>query len=139
MFERFGGLFGWIIIILFACTIFNYCLKFINKRFGKTISKYPIGKSTMKFLMTLFVRNHKYFGFATVLFLLGHFFAQFARFGFNMTGCIAAVFMLIQVLLGVYANIFKKPRKGLWFVSHRVIALLLILGIVLHLTFPYAL
>lgn len=139
MFEELGGLFGWLLIFAFIGTILNYCLKYVNKNFGKKISAYPQGKKIMKILMTIFIRNHKYFGFATVVFLLAHFIAQFAKFGINVTGCIAAIIMILQVLLGVYANVKKKPRKGVWFITHRVIAVLIILGIAIHLIIPDAL
>lgn len=32
-----GGLFGWLLIVVFSGTILNYCLKFVNKCFGKSI------------------------------------------------------------------------------------------------------
>lgn len=139
MFEKLGGLFGWLLVWAFIGTILNYCLKLVNKRFGKKISANPSAKKVMKVLMTIFVRNHKYFGLATVVLLLAHFVAQFSRFGINVTGCIAAVIMIIQAGLGICANIRKKPRKGMWFYAHRLIALLLILGIALHLLIPNAL
>ncbi|HCL01146.1 MAG TPA: hypothetical protein DHW61_01815 [Lachnoclostridium phytofermentans] len=139
MFEALGGLFGWLLVFTFTGTILNYCLKFVNKHFGKTISAYPTGKKIMKILMTIFIRNHKYFGLATVVFLLAHFIAQFTKFGINVTGCIAAILMILEVLLGVYANIKKKPRKGAWFIAHRILAVLIILGIAIHLIIPNAL
>lgn len=138
MFGILGGFFGWALVYAFAGTILNYILKFVNKRFSKKIATFPKGKRIMKLLMTIFVRNHKYFGFATVALLIAHFAAEFSRFGINMTGAIAASLMVLQVLLGLYANIRKRPRKGLWFVAHRSIALLIVLGISIHLIFPYA-
>lgn len=138
MFEEFGELYGWLLVFAFTGTILNYCIKIMNKRFSKKISSNPVGKKTMKILMTIFVRNHKYFGLATVVLLLAHFIAQFTKFGINVTGCIAAVLLLLQVWLGIYANIKKKPRKGAWFIAHRVIAVLLILGIAIHLIIPNA-
>lgn len=133
MFRELGGLFGWLIIFAFASTILNYCLKFINKRYINKISTYPQGKKIMKLLMRIFVSNHKYFGFATVIFILLHFIIQFTKFGLNITGFIAAILMITQVLLGVYANVKKKPRKGIWFTAHRVIAVLIIFSIIIHL------
>jgi hypothetical protein len=139
MFEELGGLFGWLLVIAFVGTILNYCIKFVNKRFSKKLSGYPVGKKLMKILMTIFVRNHKYFGFATVILLLAHFIAQFAKFGINITGAIAAIMMIIQVLLGVYANIKKKPRRGTWFIAHQIIAVLIIIARAIHLSIHYAL
>jgi predicted heme/steroid binding protein len=136
---EFGGLFGWLLILAFAGTILNYCVKFVNKKFGKQITSTPQGKSTMKLLMTIFVKNHRYFGLATILFLLAHFLIQFSRFGINVTGAIAALIMICQVGLGIYGNKKKKSRNSVWFVAHRVIAVLIILGIGLHLLIPNAL
>lgn len=139
MSEALGGLFGWLLVLAFAGTVLNYCLKFVNRSLGKKISAHPAGKQVMKVLMTIFVRNHKYFGFATAAFLLIHFIAQFSRFGINVTGCIAAVILIVQVGLGIYATVKKKPRKGAWYWAHRMIAVCLILFIALHLMIPNAL
>lgn len=133
MFEELGGLFGWMLIAAFAGTILNYILKFVNKNFGKSINASVYGKKIMKLLMMIFVRNHKYFGFITIVFLLVHFIIQFSKYGINVTGLIAAVMMIFEVMLGLYANVKKKPRKGVWFFVHRMISVLLILGIALHL------
>jgi predicted heme/steroid binding protein len=134
--NEFGGLFGWLIIISFGGTILNYIIKFINRKWGKKISGSAGGKKTLGLLMKIFVRNHKIFGFATVLFLLLHFISQFTRFGINLTGALAACILLLQVFLGMYAVQAKKPRKGLWFILHRTIAFLLLLAISLHLLLP---
>lgn len=136
MLKELGGLFGWLLVFAFVGTILNYCLKFVNKCYSKKISVYPASKKTMKILMTVFVRNHKYFGLATVGLLLVHFIIEFAKSGINVTGCIAAVIMILQVLLGVYATIKKKPRKGTWFIVHRIISVLIIVGIAIHLIMP---
>lgn len=138
MFEEAGGLFGWLLIIAFGGTILNYCIKFVNRKWGKKISANENGKKLMKLLMTVFVKNHKYFGFATVVLLLAHFFAQFSRSGINWTGAIAAALMILQVILGIYANVRKRPRKGAWFIVHRTIAVLIIAAISFHLIAPYA-
>lgn len=136
MFEELGGLFGWLIILSFVGTILNYFLKFINKRYMKKISMYPQGKKYMRILMNVFISDHKYFGLATASFILLHFIIQFTKFGLSITGCIAAITIIVQVLLGVYANIKKRPRKGIWFITHRVISVLIILFIIIHLIIP---
>lgn len=137
MFAELGELFGWLLIISFTGTILNYVLKYINKRYGKKITSNPRGKKVIKVFMTVFVRNHKYFGLATVLFILAHFVTQFTRFGLNITGGIAAAVMICQVALGFLAHMKKWPRKGAWFILHRAIAVILIAGIATHLMIPY--
>lgn len=138
MFEELGGFFGWLLVIAFGGTILNYCVKFVNKKWGKKISGNPTGKKIMKLLMTIFVRNHKYWGFLTVLFLLTHFLIQFAKSGINWTGALAAALLILQVGLGIYANVKKKPRKGTWFLMHRTIAVLMILAVAFHILLPYS-
>lgn len=137
MFEELGGLLGWLLVFTFVATILNYCIKFVNKHFGKKIFASPIGKRIMKTLMRVFVRGHKYFGFATGVFLMLHFLIQFTRIGPSITGLIAGMMLIFQVGLGIYANVKKKPRKGVWFITHRALAVLLILGAIVHIFFPY--
>ena len=137
MFEELGGLFGWLLVFAFIGTILNYCIKFVNKRFGKKIFASPVGKKIMKPLMAIFVRNHKYFGFSAGVFLIIHFVIQFTNIGPSITGLIAAILMIFQVGLGIYANVKKKPRKGVWFIAHRTLAVLLILGIFIHILYPF--
>lgn len=139
MLNGLGGLLGWILVIAIVGTLFNYCLKFVNRHFGKKISAYPFGKKIMKVLLTIFVRNHKYFGIAAVVILLSHFVIQFLTFGLNVAGGIAAAILIFQAGLGIYAVIKKKPRRGAWFIAHRVFATLLILSIALHLIAPNSL
>lgn len=134
-----GRLLGWLLIIALTGTLLNFCLKQINKYFGKKISASPLGKQIMKFLMKLFVRNHRYFGIAAVILLFVHFIVQFSTYGINVAGMIAAILLISQVSLGIYAILKKKPRHGVWFITHRVIAALLVLSIALHLIAPYAL
>jgi len=139
MFVELGGFFGWLLIGAFGCTLLNYLVKFVNKKWGKTISGSSFGKKAMKLLMTVFVRNHRFFGFLTAALLLTHFGIQFSRYGINLTGSLAATLIISQVGLGIYATRAHKPRKGTWFVTHRLIAVLIILGVSLHLLAPYAL
>lgn len=139
MFNELGGLFGWLLIVAISGTIFNYFLKLLNKHYGKKISTSPNGKTIMKGLMTIFVRYHRYFGGAAAVLLMIHVFIQFSKYGFNGTGFIIALLLISQVILGAYAISKKKPRKGAWFVAHRIIAALLMLGILLHVIAPYAL
>ncbi|MDK2807999.1 MAG: hypothetical protein PWP24_733 [Clostridiales bacterium] len=136
MLYEIGGLFGWLLIIAYVGTMLNYVIKFVKKNWGKRISSTEQGKKFLNLLMKVFVRNHKYFGFAAAFFLILHFAIQFSTFGFNPTGAIAAGLLLLQVFLGMYATANKKKRAGAWFVMHRSIALLLILGIALHLLSP---
>lgn len=132
---KLGNFLGWITIVLFAATVANYIIKFINRKWGKQISSSG-GKKFLAVLMKIFVKNHRYFGFGAFLSLLLHFIFQFLNFGFSISGIIAAALLILQVFLGIYATVKRKPRKGIWFLAHRTIAALLILGIAFHLSLP---
>ncbi len=134
--SEIGGFLGWLIIIAYVGTILNYILKVVNKKYGKNISSGPTGKPIMSVLMKVFIRQHRYWGFATVLFLLLHFLLQFNQFGISITGVIAAAILILQVCLGMYGAYLHKKRTGAWFWTHRVIAILLILGVAIHLLLP---
>ena len=133
---KLGKFLGWLTVVLFAGTIANYVIKFINRKWGKQLSSSPAVKRILAIFMKVFVRNHKYFGFGAFIALFLHFIIQFFNFGFSISGIIAAALLLFQAILGIYASRKKKPRKGAWFIVHRSIAVLLILGIAFHLLLP---
>ena len=128
-----GEFLGWLICIGFAGTLLNYVLKWVQKKYGKVISKNPTGKVVMPILMKVFVRNHKLFGMATITLLLVHFLIQFTQRGLNITGAIAASFMIAQVVLGMVGAFVIKSRKGTWFIAHRVISGVMVLAILIHI------
>lgn len=138
MFYEFGNFLGWLTIIAYIGTLLNYVIKAVYKHWRKQISSSPKGKSLMEILMKIFVKNHEYFGLAAAAFLILHLLIQFSIFGINTTGFIAAALLLFQVLLGIYAYLRHKPRKGMWFAIHRTISLLLMVGIAFHLLLPFA-
>lgn len=133
---KLGAAMGWLTLLLFAGTIANYVIKAINSKWGKRISSFPAGKRMVAILMKVFVKNHKYFGFGAFIALSLHFTILFLKFGFSVSGIVAAAFLILQVILGIYATVKKKPRRGIWFVAHRSIAFLLVLGIAFHLLIP---
>lgn len=131
---KLGNLLGWITIVLFAATIANYIVKLINRNWGKQMA--PAGKRSMAVLTRIFVRNHRYFGFGAFTALFLHLIIQLLKVGLSISGIFAAALLILQVFLGAYATVGKKPRKGMWFAAHRIIALLLIVGIAFHLLIP---
>ena len=123
-----GGFFGGMIILCYLGTLLNFILKRINRMDSMRKNKKTVNKS----LMTIFVKNHKYWGFATVVFIILHFSVQYYYYGISSSGMIAAGTMIVQMLLGVYGTYIFKKRSGVWFVLHRVIAVLLLVVIFLH-------
>ena len=130
-----GRLFGWIIVISYGLTVFNYFVKLINRRYGKQLSNYPKLKKALSKVTPFIVKNHKLFGLITIGAILVHFYIQFTRWGFIISGAMAAGLMVTQALLGAYGAYDNKKRKGLWFILHRTIAVILFIAIVNHLIF----
>lgn len=137
MSATLGGFLGWTLIAFYAATLLNYLLKAINRKFGKSISTKPGAKKLMGLLMKIFVKNHRLFGFGTIILLLSHFAVQFSRMGVNLTGALAASLLLLQVGLGIYGSTGNRKRGGVWFVLHRTVAVLIVVAVVVHLLMPY--
>ena len=131
--EELGELLGWLIAVSFGATILNYVLKFINKKYAKQINSSPEIKKYYSLLMKIFVRQHKLWGISTIVFLLLHFLVQSLFNEISTTGLIAGGIMLFQVLLGMSGAYIFKKRQGLWFVIHRIVSIVLVLGIIIHL------
>ena len=130
-----GRLFGWIIVIRYGLTVLNYFVKLINRRYGKQLSNYPKLKKALSKVTPFIVKNHKLFGLITIGAILVHFYIQFTRWGFIVSGALAAGLMITQALLGAYGAFINKKRKGVWFIAHRTIAVLLFIAIAYHLIF----
>lgn len=135
--EEIGEFLGWVLFISTAFAIMTYIIKYIAKNYMQQVSKVKNGKEILKYGQKIFVRYHKYFGICAFIFLVLHFIVQNNNEPFNLSGYIAGGILLIQILLGIYALIFKKQRKGLWFNAHRIIAVLIVLFVGLHLIFKF--
>lgn len=136
MYQDYGPLLGWMLVIMVCGSILNYCVKFIAKKYGRKINKNPVGKSIFKVFKIVFIRYHRVFGFISLLLLLSHFLIQFSIYGLNLTGALAATVLLSQIFLGIYIYVKKKTSKDPAFIAHRIIAILLILAIALHILAP---
>lgn len=130
--EELGGLFGYLIILFYALAVLNFCFKFLNRKFRDKLKKNDkFYKNYMK-VLKLFVKYHRYFGGATIILILVHFYLQFIHFGISITGCIAAGVMVLQIALGIYGQV-KKPKGKVWILLHRGIAVLLLVTILIHI------
>lgn len=129
--AEMGEFLGYLIIICYALAVLNYFVKFINKRFRNTLSKhkkfYAIYMQIMKFI----IKRHKIFGFATIVFILLHFYVQFSTIGLRISGVAASAIMLLQISLGIYGSKAKKRGKT-WLYLHRSVAAVLLIIIVTH-------
>lgn len=126
-----GELFGSLIIVFYALAVLNFCFKFLNRKYKETLKKNDAFYKTYMKLLKFFLKYHRYFGGATILMILIHFYLQFSRFGISITGCVAAGLMLLQIGLGAYGQFRKKKGKA-WLMVHRGIAALLLVTILIH-------
>ena len=131
MAEEFGEFTGALIIIFYGLSVANYVLKFINKKFGKTLRKYPKFYKIYIWIMKLIIKNHRLFGFLTVAFILTHFIIQFTSRGLSITGVIAAGFMVLQAILGSFGA-FMKPKNKYWLYAHRILSVMILIAILFH-------
>ncbi|MBR0576069.1 hypothetical protein KCG48_06905 [Proteiniclasticum sp. BAD-10] len=135
MSKELGGFFGWLIVISYGLTLLNYGVKFINRKYGKALGKYPWFKKYFPGLMKFIIQNHRYFGMATVVGIVGHFLIQYSRWGFVISGAVPAGLMLLQGFLGAYGTYVKKKKRGPWLVVHRTLAAVLFVAVVFHLLY----
>ena len=131
-FEDIGEFLGFLIIFFYSLTILNYIVKFVNKKFKKQINKNKTFASYYMKVMRFIVKNHRYFGFAAVIFLLFHFLIQFVTHGLSITGILAASIMVLQIGLGIYGHKVKKKGKT-WLMIHRSVAVMIFIAIVIHI------
>ncbi|HCW73855.1 MAG TPA: hypothetical protein DHM90_08725 [Clostridiaceae bacterium] len=130
-----GAFFGWVIVIAYTLTILNYIMKFINRKWGKEIRKNDKLKGPFQTVMSFIVKNHRNFGYITLVGILVHFYIQFNRWGFVTSGAIAAGLMITQAGLGAYGAYINKKRKGPWLIAHRIVAVLLLFAIIYHIVY----
>jgi Cytochrome oxidase assembly protein. len=130
--EELGGFFGDLIILFYALAVLNFCFKYLNRNFRDKLKKNEDFYKVFMKILKIFVKYHRYFGGATIIMILVHFYLQFIRFGISVTGCFAAGIMILQILLGIYGQV-KKPKGKVWIMLHRGIAVLLLITILIHI------
>ena len=127
-----GEFLGFLIILFYALTISKYVFKLITKYFGERLSKYKKFYEIYRKINMIITKYHKIFGFSTIIFILIHFFVQFSNYGLSITGLIAALLMLFQILIGLYGVLTKKINKN-WRLVHKVIAFVILIAILIHI------
>lgn len=127
-----GELFGFLIIVCYGCAVLNFFLKFVNRKFKVQMKKKEAFYIWYMRVLKFFMKYHRYFGGATILFILIHFFMQYLNRGISVTGVVAAGMMILQILLGIYGH-FKKPKAKGWLYFHRGISIILFLSIMIHI------
>lgn len=133
MLEELSGVFGWMIVILYALAFMNYIVKYINKNFGQKIRENKNVDKYYKKFMKFIIKYHKVFGIVVFIAILIHFIGEFSRRGLSISGIVATGFMILLVLMGIYGAYVSNKRNKPWFYLHKGIAIIVAVTIVIHL------
>lgn len=126
-----GEFLGGTIIFFYILAMLKFVFKMINKAFAKLLRKNEKVYNVYKKIMLFFTKGHRIFGFLTFIAVITHFIIQFNNSGLSITGLIAALVMMLQVLLGIY-GVKAKNKWKYWILLHRLIAVIIIVAIIIH-------
>ncbi|WP_446899625.1 hypothetical protein ACSVC9_06990 [Clostridium sp. LBM24168] len=131
-----AGLLGWLAVWCYTIALFNYFMKYINKRYiNKLSNNKKQYKDLYRLVMRYIVKYHKIAGIFASIALVGHLYLMYNFRGLSIPGLVAAVIMLIVFILGIYGTFINKNIRGSWIKFHRTLAFTLIVLIGLHITF----
>lgn len=127
-----GRILGWLIVTGYSLAVLNCVVKFVNRKWIMVMPKDAPTRIKYQSFMRVIVKNHRYFGIFTSIALISHFIIQYLSWGFYVTGLIAGSLMIIQGSLGAYGTYVKKKKNGPWLYAHRTVAVLLLVGMIVH-------
>lgn len=125
--------FGWISLLGYSISVLNFFMKYINKKYINKLSKENKKYIDMyRLIMKYVVRYHKLAGVIASVSIIVHFYLMYKYRGLSITGLIAAIFMWIVGILGIYGFSINKNMRGSWVKIHRILGLILILLVLIH-------
>ncbi len=130
--EILGRILGWLIISFLILTLFNYPVKLLNRKWIARMPRESKFRQAYQTFMRFIVRGHRYFAILTISMLLVHFYVQYTQYGLRKTGAAAGLLLALQGSLGAYGTYIRKKKLTAWFYLHRTGAVLLIIGIIIH-------
>ncbi|MGL4738038.1 MAG: hypothetical protein ACRCW2_11360 [Cellulosilyticaceae bacterium] len=133
MLGELGNLLGWFIIISYGLALINFCFKIINKRFKVQLNTHPKIKKIYHQVMKFVMKNHHIFGSMAAGLIILHLSIQWYTKGILLTGVIAALLILAEVIGGIVGAAKKWKQHKLWLAYHRMVGILIAVAIVIHL------
>lgn len=130
-----GKLLGLITLFAFGATIMNFVVKYINKNYRETIKNNKNLSAIFPYAIDIFVKKHKLWGTIAVVGVIAHATIQFMNFGLNISGAVAAMFMILQFILGVFVASASNDKRKFYLSIHRIVPLILCVAVVMHLIF----
>jgi hypothetical protein len=126
-----GELLGILTAVLFGLAIFNFVVKFVNRKWVTKLPKENKFKKGYQSVMKILVKNHRFFGFGAAALMVGHVVIQILFQWVSITGIITAALAVVSVALGVVLFKAKKRTPAmLW--AHRSAVIALILSFIVH-------
>ncbi len=126
-----GELLGILTAVLFGLAIFNFVVKFVNRKWVTKLPKENKFKKGYQSVMKILVKNHRFFGFGAAALMVGHVVIQILFQWVSITGIITAALAVVSVALGVVLFKAKKRTPAmLW--AHRGAVIALILSFIVH-------
>ena len=126
-----GELLGILTAVLFGLAIFNFVVKFVNRKWVTKLPKENKFKKGYQSVMKILVKNHRFFGFGAAVLMVGHVVIQILYQWVSITGILTAALAVVSVALGVVLFKAKKRTPAmLW--AHRGAVIALILSFITH-------
>lgn len=129
--NQLGNWMGVLAAALFILAIFNFVVKFINRKWVMRLPKENKFKRGYTTVMKFLVKNHRFFGFGAATLVVAHVVLQIVFKWVPVTGILAAALAAVTVALGVVLFKAKKRTPAmLW--AHRSAVIALVLAITAH-------
>ena len=127
-----GGFLGILTGVLLCLALFNYVVKWVNRRWVVKLPKGSKFRAAYTPVMRFLVQNHRFFGLGAALTLAIHMTLQILFRWVSLTGLIACAILAVDVLMGAWLFFKQKGRRGPLLIVHRATGVALILAIAVH-------
>lgn len=130
---------AWLSVIFFVLTVSNFIAKKIVEKYEEKLKKSPLGNLIYIILFRYIMRfGHKNLGYLTLFFILIHASINLFSYGIiNFTGILTLLFMIIQIIVGIFAVKYKHFKEGKYLFIHRILTIFLIVLVLIHIYYPW--
>lgn len=132
--QLIASILGWVIVTGMLLSGANYFFKAINTKWVNKLPKDRALRKRYQAFLRWYLRFHPLIGSLTAAAMIAHFILQYLNWGFFISGLIAGSLIIVQTVLGLYGNFVRHKKRGVWFYAHRIVAVLLFLAVVFHIT-----
>lgn len=116
---------GWGIVILYFLSVDRYYLRLSPFKDNEALKK----------IRAFLVKRHKIFGVCAFALAVVHGFLAFTRISPSLTGSFTFLIMVATVAIGIGIHYKKIRLSGVK--THRTLSLLIVIGIIIHVLYPY--